>query len=388
MKKNVFYYFIVSLLMIACSNDNEEIVVDNTVTQLSLVDKNATAETKALYANLWKIQQTGFMFGHHDDLFYGRFWEYEENRSDTKDVCGDYPGVFSIDVAPIIDDRSDSNPNENAIRKRCILQANELGMAVVVCFHLNNPKTGGDSWDNSSNEVVKEILTNNHATQQKFMSWLDRFAQFAGELKDQNGNLIPLIFRPYHEHTQEWSWWGSSCATEQEYISLWQETVKYLRDVKGVHQLIYAISPQADIEKQESELLYRWPGDEYVDFIGIDSYHGLKPEIFSKNLRTLGNLSMKKMKPCGVTETGVEGFTDTDYWTEQILIPSEGRKVSMIVMWRNKFVGGNQTDMHYYSVFKGHSSERNFIRFYDSPYTFFCQDLPDMYTMPENLEVK
>ena len=59
------------------------------VKELSIVDKNATSETKALYSNLWAIQSKGFMFGHHDDLWYGRKWYNEEGRSDTHDVCGD-----------------------------------------------------------------------------------------------------------------------------------------------------------------------------------------------------------------------------------------------------------------------------------------------------------
>ena len=62
---------------------------------LSMVDKNATAETKALYANLWKLAEEGFMFGHHDDLWYGRYWYNEAGKSDTKSVCGDYPGLFT-----------------------------------------------------------------------------------------------------------------------------------------------------------------------------------------------------------------------------------------------------------------------------------------------------
>ena len=41
---------------------------------LSLADANATAETKALYSNLWAIRDKGWMFGHHDDLMYGRKW--------------------------------------------------------------------------------------------------------------------------------------------------------------------------------------------------------------------------------------------------------------------------------------------------------------------------
>ena len=77
----------------------------NPTTILSMVDKNATAETKALYANLWKIAESGFMFGHHDDLWYGRYWYNESGKSDTKSVCGDYPGVCSIDFGEMMDER-------------------------------------------------------------------------------------------------------------------------------------------------------------------------------------------------------------------------------------------------------------------------------------------
>lgn len=66
------------------------------VKELSIVDKNATSETKALYSNLWAIQSKGFMFGHHDDLWYGRKWYNEEGRSDTHDVCGELSGSFQF----------------------------------------------------------------------------------------------------------------------------------------------------------------------------------------------------------------------------------------------------------------------------------------------------
>ena len=135
---------------------------------LSLADRNATAETKALYANLWDIASRGFMFGHHDDLWYGRYWYNEQGKSDTKAVCGDYPAVFSVDFGAIMDNRY--NDAENAIRRRVILEAYDRGEVITACCHLNNPHTGGDSWDNSSNEVVKSILTEG---QNIFSGWTD-----------------------------------------------------------------------------------------------------------------------------------------------------------------------------------------------------------------------
>lgn len=143
-----------------------------------------------------------------------------------------------------------------------------------------------------------------------------------------------------------------------------------------------------DTVKSEDDFLFRWPGDDYVDFIGMDCYHGLNPTTFSYNLKAISDLSQKKRKPCGVTETGVEGFTAKDYWSKQILTPATGHKVSMIVMWRNKFVGGNEQDMHYFSVFKGHASEADFMKFYNNELTLFSKDLPDMYLMPEHTTIK
>ena len=355
---------------------------------LSLADKNATSETKALYANLWDIAAKGFMFGHHDDLWYGRYWYNEPGKSDTKAVCGDYPGVFSVDMGPIMDDRHSSSENE--FRRRVIIEAYDRGEVITMCCHLNNPHTGGDSWDNKSNDVVKSILTEGHATRTKYLQWLDRCAEFANNLKGSDGKLIPIIFRPYHEHTQTWSWWGSKCTTEDEFIRFWRFTVEYLRDTKGVHNFIYAISPQMDEVYQDARerLTFRWPGDDYVDFLGMDCYHYSWKQAFKSNLDAMSKLSLEKNKPCGVTETGPEGFDWKDYWTDHILQSALNQRVSMIVMWRNKYVGNNESDRHFYSVYPGHPSEDDFRTMYASDITFFSKDLPDMYTMPEGYEVK
>lgn len=59
-------------------------------------DKNATKETVSLFRSLYKLQKEGVMYGHQDDLMYGRTWWYEKERSDTKDFTGDYPAVAGL----------------------------------------------------------------------------------------------------------------------------------------------------------------------------------------------------------------------------------------------------------------------------------------------------
>ncbi|GEO20896.1 glycoside hydrolase family 26 protein [Cyclobacterium qasimii] len=359
--------------------------------KLTLVDKNATEKTKALYSNLWALQSKGFMFGHHDDLLYGRMWYTDSGGSDTKEIVGDFPGVYSLDFAQIMDDRH-ATDDLNDDRKRTILEARSRGEVITACAHLNNPLTGGDSWDNSSNQVVKEILTEGSATNSKYKGWLDRLAAFMVELKDEEGDLIPIIFRPYHEHTQTWSWWGSSATTQDEFIDFWKFTVDYLIQDKGVHNLIFAISPQLDSPSTLDRLLYRWPGDDYVDFIGMDSYHGTNTASLATNVSNLESLGKQKMKPVGITETGIEGVRDgsgneySKYWTKEMLTPIIGKDISMVIMWRNKY-DPTQQGHHYYGPWAQHSSAADFKEFYNSSFTLFSKDLPDMYTMAENITV-
>ena len=356
--------------------------------ELTLADPDATPETKALYSNLWAIREKGWIFGHQNDLLNGRKWRFDEGGSDTKDVCGDYPGVYAVDVASFMDGREVplQTLSENPHKLRTIKEAYDRGMVVMACMHLNNPLTGGDSWDNSSNQVAAEILKVGSATNVKFNVWLDNLAALAKDLKGSDGLQIPIVLRPFHEHGHEWSWWGSTCTTAAEYVALWKFLVDGMK-ARGVHSFIYAISPAMNGKQTESDFLYRWPGDDYVDFMGMDCYLGINNTTFLNNLKCLKSVAEGKKKPCGVTEIGVEGFQVADYWITNIAAPMAGRKMSMLVTWSNKF-DPMGTGNVYYSVFPGHPSEESFRAMYARPDTFFCEDLPDMYKMAENVIVK
>ena len=125
MKRIPFVLLALLLSGVACSDDSEgpKKERESDPVTLTLSDPNATEETKALYSNLWAIQSKGFMFGHHDDLMYGRTWYGTEGGSDTKAVCGAYPAVYSFDFAEHIDDRHASDPDAQALRLRYCREA-------------------------------------------------------------------------------------------------------------------------------------------------------------------------------------------------------------------------------------------------------------------------
>ncbi len=178
-------------------------------------DKNATKETLNLYKNLVELQKEKMMYGHQDDLAYGLDWWNIKGKSDTKDVCGDYPAVYGWEIGHLElgDERSlDSVKFENI--KNWIIEVYERGGINTISWHLRNPYTGGSSWDVSSKKVVASILPGGEK-HKLYVSWLDILANYFNELKTKDGVYVPVIFRPFHEHTGSWFWWGKNlCAPE------------------------------------------------------------------------------------------------------------------------------------------------------------------------------
>ena len=140
----------------------------------------------------------------------------------------------------------------------------------TVSWHPQNPESGASAWDGKTSTAVSSILPGgaNHA---QFRLWLDRLAGFFVGLKSADGTCVPVLFRPFHEHTGSGFWWGEAQCTPDEYKALWRFTVEYLRDVKGVHNLLYVYSP--DLYRDAEHYTERYPGDEWVDVLGLDAYH-------------------------------------------------------------------------------------------------------------------
>ena len=76
---------------------------------------------------------------------------------------------------------------------------------------------------------------------------------------------MPVLFRPLHEASGGWFWWGSDGA--EAYKKLWKAVYEKLTNEYRLDNLIWVYNGQAA----------EWyPGDEYVDIIGEDIYPGTR----------------------------------------------------------------------------------------------------------------
>lgn len=370
------------VVFIGCSNAPESVTPEINLP----IDKDATAETVALYNNLKELGKTKVLYGHQDDLAYGYSWWDEAGRSDVKEVTGSYPAVYGWEIGDL---RQDVEVNLDGINfesmKGWIKEGYGRGGINTIAWHMNHPVTDGNTWDKTPGVAAILPGAEHH---EKFKTWLDKFAAFTQDLKGTDGELIPILFRPYHEHTGSWFWWGEEQTTIEEYVALWQFTVEYLRDEKNVHNLLYVYSPDNQAGREFDNYLTKYPGDEYVDVLGMDDYgsvDGRDPVAFSNELAWLVEEAERRNKIPALSETGVEKIPNPMWWTEQ-LAPSfssnpKAEGIAYVLTWRNANNEKEQRD-HFYTSYPGHASAPDMKVFRELDLFVFENDLPDMYSLP------
>ena len=348
----------------------------------ALIDPKATKQTKALYANLKRISKKGILFGHQNATEYGHGWSGDEDRSDVKSVVGSHPAVIGVDFNGIALPRSPEAAKAGAARlRKAIVDQYDRGGAITACCHLSNPVTGGNfNAQPGDPDSVKELLPGG-AHHEQFKKILANVAEFAKSCRGKDGNLVPIIFRPWHEFDGDWFWWGRAHCTVEEFTALYRLTVSELRDANGVHNLVYAFSPDCRFDT-EAEFLERYPGDGWVDLVGFDDYADFGRDRYDlvaglRKLTVVSDYAKRHGKVAAFTETGLESIPNPTWYTETLLktLKSPGLELSYVMVWRND----QRSPTHYYAPFPGHSSAPDFQRFYDDPFTIFQKDLRSIY---------
>jgi mannan endo-1,4-beta-mannosidase len=143
---------------------------------------------------------------------------------------------------------------------------------------------------------VKKIFEPTSAEYQRMINDIDRVADILLKLKQRG---IPVLWRPLHEAGGMWFWWGRDPEGCNE---LWRTMYRRFQE-KGVDNLIWVWTQGAAWNKPYSDG-YRWyPGDDYVDIVGIDIYN----ETNATTIRTQCYDFLKQSSPtklAALTECG------------------------------------------------------------------------------------
>ncbi len=338
----------------------------NETTEAPTADKHASQRTQDLFARIMKQGDRGTLLAHQDDMAYGHDWYGHQGESDVKRMTGSLPAVVGWELADLCLDRPHNLDSVyfNDMRDHIRTIDRQGGMSTM-SWHINNIVTGRNCWDVSDSTVVASVLPGgkNH---EKFLTWLDSFAAFADSLRDDNGEPIPVVFRPYHENHGSWFWWGKNLCSPEEYKALWHMTFDYLTKNRNVHNLVYCYSPN-DFTTAD-EYLARYPGDDYVDVLGFDIYQygdnlDEAKQNYKHNLdvqaRVCSAVAKEHGKPWTIAETGLESVTDSTWFTTALNDAITAYKPVYVLFWRNAF----NRPSHFYVPYPGHPAEADFKKF-------------------------
>tara|TARA_B100000809_G_scaffold264125_2_gene319109 strand:+ start:10590 stop:11690 length:1101 start_codon:yes stop_codon:yes gene_type:complete len=327
---------------------------------------NKKRKPSMLLNSLKKNNEKGIMLGHQDDLAYGIGWKYnskeKELSSDVYKATGQYPAVLGWDIGNIGNPLNiDGVPFEDM--KELMLRGYKKGAVNTVSWHPFLFNNSISSWIKQDG-LVKSLLpgAKNH---QELLKKLDQVADFFQSLKISRNKSMPLIFRPWHEMDGSWFWWGQKYCTNDEYKQLFVFTVDYLKNTKGLNNLLIAYSPDRHFYS-DADYLKWYPGDEYVDILGVDNYYDFKEggdglESIVKKLSIVVSIAEQRGKIPAFTETGSAGINDPTWFTQKLdKVLSENNlksKLSYVLLWRN------QKKDHVYIPYEGHSALQDFIKF-------------------------
>ncbi|MBS7398656.1 MAG: beta-mannanase, partial [Ruminiclostridium sp.] len=216
----------------------------------------------------------------------------------------------------------------------------------------NNPRWWGGFYTRNTNFDIAKVM---NGQDEKGKKLLDAdIKEIAAQLKRLENAGVPVLWRPLHEGSGGWFWWGAKGA--DAYKKLWKYLYEQLTDVYKCNNLIWVYNGQsADW----------YPGDEYFDIVGEYIYPGKRvynPQT-SKFRQAVAYGSKNKIT--ALTENGC--IFDID------------QAVGVNCMWSWFCTWGGEFTVNGSSYSEAYTEKSILKKAYQSKYVLTLDELPDIY---------
>ena len=311
-----------------------------------LCNPDATAEARAVYDYL--ISQFGkkTLSATMSEPTWDMTWPEQLYTS-----TGLYPAIQTVDYLHLRWSRPMGNANWIDYTDTSLLEAWAAeGGLVAAGWHWNVPKTQADINNLSNYAFYVDDNTFGAKNALKSSRWEHQqinedLAVMASHLLSLQEKGIAVLWRPLHEASGKWFWWGTDGAAQ--YKKLWQYVWNYFHDV-GVNNLIWVWTCQGDDANW-------YPGDEYVDVVGCDVYdtqdHQSRKDKWEQLIAATKGHKILAMTECGQIPDLGNTFSEGDVW-------------SWIMPWNGDYMA------------EPYNSDTFFQNWLQSPYVVTRDELP------------
>lgn len=258
----------------------------------TLSNKNANKKTKQIYQYLCEINGKSVLSSQQESTWMGSV-DYEIDY--IKKATGKYPAMRGLDYM---------NDDFDGVNKRAIEWWSKGGL-VTICWHTGSDFCG--EWNDAMNDEVASwnaMLTPGTKEYKAMIAGMDKGAQALKMLQDAG---VTVLWRPFHEFDGQWFWWGKNGA--ESFKELWKIMYDRYTNYWGLNNLIWVLGYShngVDVENW-------YPGDDYYDVIGADSYDTEEYiSLYNKMSKLAANGKPLAMHECG--ENPTLDYLETHSW--------------------------------------------------------------------------
>ncbi len=323
-----------------------------------LSNPNATDNAKRLFSYMCDSYGKVILSGQYCDTgMMG--WE---NRIIAQENGGKFPAVLGLDMGYYSqtgkDHEADIHTTEQAIAYW------EKGGIVTLCWHWLAPEKYIDgTWYSAfrpehTNINLTKIMDGKDPEGLELLN--KDIANIAHELQLMQEAGVPVLWRPLHEASGGWFWWGAEGA--ETYKKLYIHLYDTLTNVYGLNNLIWIWNAQ------EAEW---YPGDEYVDIVGMDIYAG--EHVYTSQIELfLVNMDVTDGKKLVVLSENGTLF-------DPELAVRDGAMWGFFCTWSGDFVLKPGPKKAYSEQY---TDKDMLTKVYNSEYVITRDELPDLHTYP------
>ncbi len=252
--------------------------------EYTLSNQKASEKTKAIYEFINEAYGERVLTGQQESTWIEE--DYELNYIEA--ATGKLPAICGFDYM---------HDDFDGVNSRAEKWADKGGI-VTICWHTGSDFCG--EWVDAMNDAEPnwdKIFTDGTEENKAFLDGMDKGAIALKKLQEKD---ITVLWRPFHEFDGQWFWWGKGGS--ENFKKLWVMMYDRYTNYWGLDNLIWVLGySHVDTDKS------KWyPGDEYCDIIGADSYDGgAQPELYSAVLKLSKNKAVC-FHECGANPTAYE----------------------------------------------------------------------------------
>lgn len=220
---------------------------------------------------------------------------------------------------------------------------------VAIRWMPKNPWETAFTTDYSSRVNLKSLTQDSASTDYK--NWHAQLDDIAAALKNLQDQNIAVLWQPLPMMNTASVWWGSQASTgegrEADFESLWQDLYNYLRNTKGLHNLVWVFAP-ADTTLAAGNKPINWGLLEtHVDIVApVVRNDSLNLRDYNDLINTGKPLALSEYSPSYSTSSGFNSkqFNTQEYATK---LTQSYPFIAYWISWNNPTLNDNA---HYLSL--------------------------------------